>query len=132
MNGNTSNPYALLVPSSPFVAESVAGIYSADASISFSYGGTNYSYGPFSYYYGVNAPSATVTAVYANGANPLTVPYNSSVLITWNATNATSCTCSYGSSLSCGSSTGSGNGLGGMTISNLKSTTTFNVTCLPL
>lgn len=79
----------------------------------------------------VNIPSlpAPVVTVKANGTNPLTVDYGTSVNITWTSQNATSCSCSY-SEGSCGTST-----LNNTTIQasgnpyTLAATKTFTVTC---
>lgn len=80
-------------------------------------------------YYTVMAPTVTV---YGNNVNPLTVPYNSPVNITWTSYYATSCTCTYGpSNTDCTPA-------GATTGQNIKAkddpytlgkTTAFNVVC---
>ncbi len=76
---------------------------------------------------------ATVTA-YANGvAGSISIPYNGSPMIKWMSSSATSCTCTYNGSSSCGSSgVSNGSYQGNVTINNLTRTTTFSVTCLPI
>ncbi|MFA6386614.1 MAG: Hint domain-containing protein [Candidatus Paceibacterota bacterium] len=77
-------------------------------------------------------PPALGVQIFANGKPAETVAYNSTANITWSTTgNPTSCVCSYSSpngSGSCGSGIGSVVSASGVP-SNLKSNTTFSVTC---
>jgi len=72
---------------------------------------------------GGNPPQPVTVNLYANGADgSLTVPYNTPVTLTWNSTNANTCTASGGWSGSRGLS-------GSETIYNLTNTQTYTLTC---
>ena len=81
---------------------------------------------------GYSISSAPTVTVKANGQNPLTVNYGTSVNITWDVTNnPSSCSCTYNGN-SCGSGSsyaGSGTKSASGNPYTMTATTTFNVTC---